>query len=47
MLILPLALLPLGAGIYLQQWSYQSLFIIAAVFIGTGAVLAWRWSVTR
>lgn len=44
-LILPLAFLSLGAGIFLQQWSYTALFIFAAVFIGAGAVLAWRWAV--
>lgn len=44
-LILPLAFLSLGAGIFLQQWSYTALFIFAAVFIGAGAILAWRWAV--
>jgi len=44
-LILPLAFLSLGAGIFLQQWSYTALFIFATVFIGAGAVLAWRWAV--
>lgn len=43
-LILPLAFLSLGAGILLQQWSYTSLFIFAAIFIGAGAFLAWRWA---
>jgi hypothetical protein len=43
-LILPLAFLSLGAGIFLQYWSYQTLFIFAAIFIGTGAVLAGRWA---
>jgi predicted MFS family arabinose efflux permease len=44
-LILPVAFLSLGAGIFLQQWSYTALFIFAAVFIGAGAVLAWHWAV--
>jgi MFS family permease len=44
-LILPLAFLSLGAGIFLQQWSYTALFIFASVFIGAGAILAWRWAV--
>jgi MFS family permease len=43
-MILPLAFLSLGAGLFLQQWSYTSLFIFAAVFIGAGAVMAWRWA---
>ncbi len=43
-LILPLAFLSLGAGIFLQHWSYTSLFLIAAIFIGAGAFLAWRWA---
>jgi predicted MFS family arabinose efflux permease len=43
-LILPLAFLSLGAGIFLQYWSYQALFIFAAIFIGAGAVLAGRWA---
>ena len=42
-LILPLAVLPLVAGLFLQQWSYHTLFIIAASFIGAGAFLAQRW----
>jgi len=40
----PLAFLSLGAGILLQQWSYTSVFIFAAIFIGAGALLAWRWA---
>ena len=44
-LILPLAFLSLGAGLFLQQWSYTALFIFAALFIGVGAVVAWRWAV--
>ena len=43
-LILPLAFLSLGAGIFLQHWSYQALFIFAAIFIAAGAVLAGRWA---
>jgi MFS family permease len=44
-LILPLAFLSLGAGIFLQHWSYPALFIFAAIFISAGAVVAWRWEV--
>jgi len=43
-LILPLAFLSLIAGILLQQWSYTTLFIIAAIFIGAGAFSSWRWA---
>jgi len=42
-LILPLAFLPLLAGLFLQQWSYIMLFVIAAIFIGVGAIMAQRW----
>ena len=42
-LILPLAFLSLGAGIFLEYFSYTSLFILAAIFIGGGALMAWRW----
>jgi len=43
-LILPVAFLSLAAGLLLQYWSYTTLFVIAAVFIGAGAVLIYRWS---
>jgi predicted MFS family arabinose efflux permease len=42
-LILPVAFLPLAAGVFLQQWSYAALFLAAAIFIGTGAVTIYRW----
>lgn len=44
-LILPLAFLSLAAGFFLQRWSYHALFLLAAGFIGVGAVLASRWVV--
>jgi len=44
-LILPLAFLSLGAGFFLEYWSYTSLFILASVFIGSGALMAWRWKI--
>jgi hypothetical protein len=44
-LILPLAFLSLGAGFFLQRWSYTSLFIFAAMFIGAGAIMASRWAI--
>ena len=44
-LILPVAFLPLAAGLFLQHWSYSALFLFAVLFIGTGAILVHRWSV--
>jgi len=41
-LILPVAFLSLIAGILLQHWSYPTLFFVAAVFIGMGALLTQR-----
>ncbi|HEY72398.1 MAG TPA: MFS transporter [Thermoflexia bacterium] len=41
-LILPAAFLSLAAGVLLQHWSYPTLFLIAAVFIGMGALLTRR-----
>jgi len=43
-LILPLAFLSLGAGLFLRGYSYTTLFIIAAVFIAAGAIVARRWA---
>jgi MFS family permease len=43
-LILPVAFLPLAAGLFLQQWSYRALFLFAAVFIGAGAIVIHRWA---
>jgi hypothetical protein len=37
-LILPLAILPLLAGLLLQTWSYPALFALTAGFVGLGAV---------
>jgi MFS family permease len=42
-LILPLAFLSLAGGLFLQRWSYDALFMIAAGFIGLGAIMAYRW----
>jgi len=47
MLVLPLAFLSLGAGLFLQHWSYTALFLLAAAFIGAGAIVARRWAVLR
>mgnify|MGYP006287541873 CR=1 FL=1 len=44
-LILPLAFLPLAAGLLLQIISYPLLFILAGVFIALGAVLSRRWAI--
>jgi len=43
-LILPVAFLSLLAGLLLQYWSYSTLFLIASVFIGSGAIVIYRWS---
>ena len=43
-LILPVAFLPLVAGVLLQQWSYTALFAIASVFIGAGVLVIQRWA---
>jgi MFS family permease len=37
-LILPLAVLPLLAGLFLQAWSYPAIFALTAGFVGLGAV---------
>ena len=42
-LTLPIAFFSLAAGWLLQYWSYSALFLIAALFIGTGAVVIYRW----
>lgn len=39
---LPVACLPLVAGLLLKHWSYPTLFLVAALFIGTGALLTRR-----
>ncbi|MGQ9490247.1 MAG: MFS transporter [Anaerolineae bacterium] len=42
-LILPLAFLSLAAGLFLRYWSYIALFLVAAAFIGAGAIVILRW----
>ena len=42
-LILPVAFLPLIAGLFLQQWSYTALFLFVSIFIGAGAITIRRW----
>lgn len=42
-LILPVAFLPLAAGLFLQNWPYTILFIFTAVFVGAGAFVIRRW----
>jgi MFS family permease len=42
LLILPVAFLSLIAGILLEHWSYPSLFLVAALFVGMGALLTGR-----
>jgi MFS family permease len=41
-LILPVAALPLVAGVFLQHWSYRALFLLAVGFVSLGAVLTRR-----
>ena len=43
-LILPIAFLPLAAGLFLQYWSFPALFLFASGFIGMGAVVIYRWA---
>jgi predicted MFS family arabinose efflux permease len=43
-LILPVAFLSLAAGLFLQQWSYNALFLLSATFIGAGAIVIHRWA---
>ncbi len=43
-LTLPVAFLPLAAGLFLQQWSYTALFLFAAAFIWAGVVVIRRWN---
>jgi predicted MFS family arabinose efflux permease len=43
-LLLPVAFLSLGAGMFLQHWPYWALFVLAAIFIGAGAALIYHWS---
>jgi len=43
-LILPVAFLPLAAGFLLSYISYTALFAFSAVFIGTGAIIIYRWA---
>jgi hypothetical protein len=38
-------LLLLAAGLLLQFWSYTTLFLLAALFIGMGALVIFRWAV--
>jgi predicted MFS family arabinose efflux permease len=43
-LIIPIAFLSLIGGLFLREFSYNALFITAAVFIAAGAVVARRWA---
>ena len=43
-LIIPVAFLSLIGGLFLREFSYDALFIAAAVFIAAGAVVARRWA---
>jgi MFS family permease len=46
-LILPLAFLSLGAGLILQHFTYTTLFLFTALFIGAGVIVALRWASAR
>lgn len=43
-LLLPIAFLSLGAGLFLQFWSYTALFLFTALFVGAGIVVIYRWA---
>jgi len=43
-LLLPIAFLSLGAGLFLRHWSYTTLFLFAALFVGAGIVVIYRWA---
>ncbi len=43
-LLLPIAFLSLGAGLFLQFWSYTALFLFTALFVGIGIVVIYRWA---
>ena len=42
-LVLPIAFLSLAAGFFLQHWSYTALFLMTAIFVGTGAAMIYIW----
>lgn len=42
-LILPIAFLSLLAGVFLQHWTYNALFLMTVPFIGAGWIVIWRW----
>ncbi|MBN1438559.1 MAG: MFS transporter [Anaerolineales bacterium] len=46
-LILPVAFLPLAAGVFLQYGSYTALFLLTAACIGAGAIVIGRWPVPQ
>jgi MFS family permease len=43
-LTLPIAFLSLAAGYFLQHWCYTTLFLVTAIFVGTGAAMIYRWA---
>lgn len=43
-LLLPIAFLSLGAGLFLRHWSYTALFLFTALFVGVGIVVIYRWA---
>lgn len=43
-LTLPIAFLSLAAGYFLQHWYYTTLFLVTAIFVGTGSAMIYRWA---
>ena len=43
-LLLPIAFLSLGAGLFLRHGSYTALFLFTALFVGVGIVVIYRWA---
>ncbi len=43
-LTLPLAFLPLFAGIFLQHISYNGLFLMVSLFVGVGTLVIYQWA---
>jgi len=43
-LIIPIAFLSFIGGLFLREFSYTAFFIITAIFVAAGAVVAWRWA---
>jgi len=42
-LSLPIAFLPLAAGLFLNRFSYPALFVLVSIFVAAGAWIIHRW----